>query len=470
MKTTTKRLIKILAAALILICTALVFFISYRPLQASLEPVSFQESSASIRNPYQGWYRIYGCLLADNMNISAVDDTDNRLVLLEINLKTYSDKDISQKGLKNLDSLFALWANSDKQMIVRFLYDWDGKAMETEPKELQQILTHMTQVSKVVNRYADHIYILQGIFVGNCGEMNNSRYMTDTDMCQLIQHWASVTDSSIYLSVRTPAHWRTIAQSMEPLPKEDAFCGSAISRIGLFNDGMLGSGNDLGTYGELSFPDMTSYNDKASREDEIAFQDQLCEYVPNGGEVVLDNPFNDLENAVSDLRTMHISYLDCDYDSAVLDKWKSTIYEDKNSIFHGMSGYEFIGEHLGYRYVLRSLKCDHNPRFDKTARLILSIENNGFSNSLKKFDAILLLKNDKTNTTYSIPIESDTRFWKSQQITDITISLPMKDYEEGSYRLFFQLSDPATNETIQLANTLPLTKNGYLIGTLTLTK
>ena len=52
-------------------------------------------------------------------------------------------------------------------MFFRFLYDWDGKAMETEPQSLEQILRHMDQTAEVVNRYTDCVFLMQGIFVGN---------------------------------------------------------------------------------------------------------------------------------------------------------------------------------------------------------------------------------------------------------------------------------------------------------------
>ena len=48
------------------------------------------------------------------------------------------------------------------------------------------------------------------------------------------------------------------------------------------------------------------------REEELAFQDVLCSSVPSGGEVIVDNPYNDLENAIADLKTMHVSYLNED--------------------------------------------------------------------------------------------------------------------------------------------------------------
>ena len=98
---------------------------------------------------------------------------------------------------------------------------------------------------------------------------------------------------------------------------------SLASRLGLYNDGMLGSANDTGTYGDKAAADLdTNYSDAWTREDELAFQNDLCLYVPNGGEVIIDNVYNDFDNAVKDLSQMHVSYLNSEYDSTVLNKWK----------------------------------------------------------------------------------------------------------------------------------------------------
>ena len=137
---------------------------------------------------------------------------------------------------------------------MRFLYDWDGQNLESEPNELSQILTHMEQVGPIVNKYASSVYIMQGIFVGNWGEMNNTTHMENGEMETLIQKLDDVIDPSIFLSVRTPAQWRTIVGEYHgtkvPRCPQPNLLSSLASRLGLYNDGMLGSANDTGTYGD----------------------------------------------------------------------------------------------------------------------------------------------------------------------------------------------------------------------------
>ena len=130
----------------------------------------------------------------------------------------------------------------------------------------------MEQVGPIVNKYASSVYIMQGIFVGNWGEMNNTTHMGNGEMETLIQKLDNVIDPSIFLSVRTPAQWRTIVGEYRgtkvPRCPQPNLLSSLASRLGLYNDGMLGSANDTGTYGDKAAADLdTNYSDAWTRED-----------------------------------------------------------------------------------------------------------------------------------------------------------------------------------------------------------
>lgn len=327
----------------------------------------------------------------------------------------------------------------------------------------------MTQTADAVNSHKSCIYLLQGIFVGNCGEMNNSNYMSREHMEELVNHLASVTDPEIFLSVRTPAHWRTISQTYMPLENARAFDGSVSSRLGLFNDGMLGSGNDLGTYGDRSLSLAADFSDKGTREEEINFQNTLCQFVPNGGEAVLENPYNDFEAAVADLSRMHVSYLNCDYDSAVLDKWKNSVYNG-DGCFKGVNGYDYIGEHLGYRYSFLSSGCSFDTWRDETATLSLTIKNSGFSVSYRNFTSIITLINEAGECVRQLPLDFDNRFLSSGDNVTLSVPIEIRSLPLGAYQICYSMTDPVTNRTIQFANNLENTAYGYSLGNLTIGK
>lgn len=444
------------------ICAAALMFVHSR--YVGLKYVAFPsvETAEELDNPYQGYYNVYGFRLSEkgrplkDLDTVIEKDGDTKLVLIEINLNYYSDSEISDIGLMQLETVLSKWSETGKQLILRFVYDWDGKNEETEPQNINTVITHMNQVAPVVNKYADYVYILQGIFIGNYGEMNNSKHMSDSNVQKLCNKLASVIDPSIFLAVRTPYHWKKATKYNDVPSSFPAFGEALISRLGLYNDGMLGSDTDLGTY---------SSNDKSlnTREKALDFQKRLCNFVPSGGEVVIDNEYNDLENAIHDLNIMHVSYLNGSYDSNVLDKWRNTEYRGTDC-FSGTDGYTYIKEHLGYRYEIRSSNIEFNTLFDSTALFSCILENVGFGSCLKELSASVIIKSDENDFTEEIPIYQDLRTLKSGGNMRLVTSIPVRDYKSGTYRLYLKITDTTLKTNIKIATNLDYSDDGYLLG------
>ncbi len=389
------------------------------------------------------------------------------LVLLEINLNKYSSEALDTHALEQLDTILSEWAGTGTQLILRFLYDWNGEALTSEPDSIEQIMEHMDQTAEIVNCHTDCVFLLQGIYLGNCGEMNNSNWMDDESMIALITHLAEVTDPSIYLSVRTPAQWRTITGLTDLPDNYPTSDGSLLSRLGLFNDGILGSDTDLGTYGAASRADASSLSDKWTRDEELAFQEELCLYVPNGGEVVYDTKQNDLDEALTAFTQMHISYLNCAYDLDVIEKWKNTTYES-DDLWNGCSGYEYIESHLGYRYALQSSALSFDTWRDDEATLSFTIENTGFAPFLRTYLADVSIYSCETNERIAVyQVDSDLQSISNGKTTEVTVMIPVRELDEGSYCLYFNLYDEATGEIIYLASSPVLTEYGYSLGAFT---
>lgn len=410
----------------------------------------FSESAQSLSNPYIGFYHIIGYTLSDdnppNNYTNAPDSYTQSLVLLEINLKNYRSTVISEKGLEQLNDILAAWTKSPNgtRLILRFLYDWDGLAWATEPDSLNLVLKHIEQIAPTVNRYRNMVYIMQGVFIGNWGEMHHSKFQDEDSLKQLINKLNDVIDPSIYLSVRTPTQWRTVSSSHQP--KEN-------TRIGLFNDGILGSESDLGTYAENE------------RNKELAFQNKLCQYVPNGGEVVYNNNLSELDTSVSALKEMQISYLNADYDSRVFEKWKSSVWQG-NDAFKGCDGYSYIKAHLGYRYSIDSFQIKKSGILNTDYTLCLTVKNSGFSNTLKPFYSTITLISEETGDYTNLPISADFENIGSGNKKTFTAKFPVKELKQGDYLLYFSVKDISSGQTILLANKNEITENGYLLGRL----
>lgn len=445
-----------ITALLILSVMIGIHFFNYK---VTFQSASLSESNKAVVNPYCGFYHLYGYLLSDT-NIQETEDwceqrllnDSNSIALIEINLKNYSNKKISDVALNQLETICDAYANAKKQIILRFLYDWDGKALETEPVAMKGILSHMEQLAPIINRHTNTIYLMQGVFTGNCGEMNQTHYGDNNHIIKLMEQLASVTSPDIFLSVRTPAHLRTITKAGTPLTKQQAYTGTLASRLGLYNDGMLGTVFDCGTYDDTPF-DTSDYTQKGTREEEIAFQEKLCQFVPNGGEAILENPYNDLSNAINDMSRMHVSYLNCDYDKKVLNKWKNTIYSGyTDDIFNECTGYEYIQAHIGYRYVLRGFQADVTSLLFRKYALQVEIENTGFSPCYRPLDITFILLNNASGQTITLPANFDSRMILPGETIKILVEPDSLPREKGDYTVSVSITDRTTKIPVSFAN------------------
>lgn len=459
----------------IIIC-AIVLYNSFWNIQYS--QITFTESTKFLNNPYRGWYNLFGYELNenganyyDNYTINYINhSSDTRLVLIEINLKNYNTGELSASALAQTDRILTQWGRAGYNVILRFLYDWDGNAAATEPKSISIIKRHMEQSSAIVNQHTDDIFCMQGIFVGNFAEMHGSPFLTDDYIRELATCLDSYINPDIYLSVRTPQHLRIMFQTTDVSSRR---LNDAVPyRWGLYNDGMMGSDLDLGTYGPADYYfDENNYSSKGNREQELEFQNQLCLKVPNGGEAVLDNEYNDINNACASLATMHVSYLNQLHDLSVINKWKKQIYTG-NDIFNQMSGYDYITRHLGYRYVIRKSSCEYPVFSKKGATFNITIDNVGFAPSYKDFAVMAFITDTSGNVVYSYDLSDSvkTSEWAYTSNT-VSFALTPGQIKEGEYDVYFSVCDKPDKEFIEFGVENDYSPDyGYHIGSFKVSK
>ncbi len=429
-------------------------------LSASDTP-DLSESTEILSGNGGSFYYLWGWLLSEDADSEQTlqkklrrelhEYRDESLVLVEINLMNYSDRELSAAALSQTETILSAWQDAGYGIILRFLYDWEGNAAATEPQELSTIKTHMSQLAPVVNAHADGIYSMQGIFVGDCGEMHHSRFMDDASMCELMRHLASVTDPDIFLSVRTPAQRRTILGSAEAFPENDPLA----ERLGLFNDGMLGSDNDLGTYGETDRADAASLSDRWIRAQELAYQDTLCRRVPNGGEAVIDNPLNDLPESVETLRTMHVSYLNRMHHAEVIEKWRSSVIHT-DDVWDGTDGYTYIDAHLGSRYRCSAYtQSAFDWQKDTSVLLRPTLTNTGFTGSYEPLTVTVTVTDSKGRAVWS-ENRSNTgaEALTNGEACELSFSLPVTELKEGTYYVALSCTRPDGTRVPFAARTL----------------
>ena len=98
--------------------------------------------------------------------------------------------------------------------------------------------------------------------------------------------------------------------------------------------------------------------------------------------------------------------------------------------------------------------------------LSLTLQNNGFSTTLKPFQTSIVLKDIKTGACTYVPFRTDLRKLGSGQKKSFSVKLPMKDLECGSYQIYFSVKDETSGQMILLGNKNEATDTGYLLGQL----
>ena len=232
----------------------------------------------------------------------------------------------------------------------------------------------------------------------------------------------------------------------------------------MFNDGMLGNKGDYGTYGSKSAYDAGIYS-AWCRSEELQFQDALCRTVPNGGEVIVDNEYNDFDNALTDLKTMHVTYLNRDYDANVLNKWANTKVAT-GDCYDGMDGLSYMERHMGYRLLIKKVKMKQDFWKD-TLQVSVTMQNVGFAPIYKPCEANLTFYGEdgqkykvKLKQTLS-KLSGGNDVAKKQTLT---ATIPLDKIEGGSSTAYFSLTDSISGLPILLANEQTYEDKGYEIG------
>jgi hypothetical protein len=401
-----------------------------------LQKASYRETTEPLNNPGCGWYQIYSFAAenpVDTEELKWCICKEETLVLTLIDIGAYAGQSLPKEALANIGTILSFFADQEKDIILRITYDREGKGLEREPTAIAMVQQHMEQLGSVFVEYRKHIFMMQGLFVGNWGEMHGSRFLSDEKMRKLFDTLWEASGGNFYLAVRRPVQWRILFEKSRN--------NNQSQKTGLFNDGMFASETDLGTFGELS---ETSWDKPWRREEELDFTGQLGSRVPFGGEVVGTAGYSNLPAAVTDMRRMHVSYLNRIHDAQVLDKWKQSIW-DSYDIYQGMGGYDYVERHLGYRFVVR----DVNLIKRGSGRLQIIIENVGFANVYEETDCQLIFVSEDGEKIQQ-QIQEDPRTWKSAEST--TIQLELRDIQLGSYQVYLQLSRRKDGRIIRFAN------------------
>ena len=320
----------------------------------------------NIETPSRGWYSIFPFILSRTVDYGELRwslKDDENLVLARVDINEFKETPISEEALVNLQKMFDFFRQYNKEIILRFVYDTDGNGLMNEPQSISIIKNHMDQLGPVIRKNAGQILTLQGLFFGSWGEMHTSRYSNRDDICDLAVCLFEATGGSVNIALRKPQHIRELIDKLDMMlyrRKEEL-----VRRIGLYDDAMLSSDTDMGTFSI------------ADSSQNIEFFKELSCFNLIGGETVADNPINDGMNAVNGLKERCVTYLNSQYDLAVIEKWKKQTIPERipgSKRTREVSVYDYVTKYMGYRLELEKVK---SQTFGKN--VLIYINNTGFA-------------------------------------------------------------------------------------------
>lgn len=296
-------------------------------------------------------------------------------------------------------------------LIVRLGYTWSAQK-GCEPADFDVLLGHVRELSAIIARFSDVVVAVEAGVAGPWGEMHSSDYCKPACMNRILGAYCAALPEEVSVLVRAPAY---IAN----------FDGDKM-RLGMYNDGYLGTWWDYGTWaGEWT------------RERSLELLKPRTRH-PYGGELAyIGRDFLDQNkhrchelwepekwNIVKDWYSVHLSYLrnlqetghtlagflaETIFDSA---KWRFEGMPDLHE-YDGQTMAKFVLDHMGYRYVIRDARLPKTVRRGRPARLALEIENTGFGEMLRPPELeVRLLASGRTacvRPTADLSVPSATR-------------------------------------------------------------
>lgn len=351
------------------------------------QPAPFTETREKIKNPGRGFFEIHTFALGQDWDLENLrwcirEDQTIALVLLDI--RAARDRELAPKELSLVDAMLGAFEELDQDILLRVVYDREGKGMQNEPALLSRVTGHMRQLAPLIQAHRRHILLLQGLLVGSWGEMHTSKFLQPSAVRQLAEVW--LEETNLPVAVRTPAFHRILCG------------GGQDGRIALYNDGLFGSETDMGTYED--------------RERDLEYIREHCRHSLNGGEAVLGESRPGAKEVVDRLRRLHIAYLNKAHDVRMLEHFRSLRFGGENL-------YDYVEAHMGYRFVVRraALKVSQGG-----LQLEIQVENTGFGNLCQAAEALLILE-EPDGGLRELPLDADPRGFEAGTVTTISADI-----------------------------------------------
>ena len=419
---------------LLIIMSLFLFGSNVGAVNYTIQNIDYQESTETLRNPERGFYEPLGLMLKESNNHP--NNYSSNLVHLRVGLRAFSGKangkgdiPLTEDALNSLDKTIKNVRAGGGSVIIRFAYDNFDGVSDPEPS-LDMILKHLDQLKVIFDNNKDTIiYVELGIF-GKWGEMHSSSLINRYNVNLVLNKMLSIVPEDITVGVRHPGYFADyVGVDRGALDKYVSKKGDKSHRVGLYNDGYLGSESDLGTF--------------RNRSIETAWLKNQATHTFYGGEPVANyasgTPLNTVSYIEKEGFITHTTYLNLRWHYNTIDQWRKTVYNGNDKVYKGLSGLTYVDNHLGYRYVLRKSELKTNTYQLDNVEGRIKLENVGFGNLINKKITSVVLTNG-TNT-YEYKINFDARSILSKETSTIPINIKLnRKVPAGKYKVYLRIS------------------------------
>ena len=392
-------------------------------------------------------------------------------------------QDLTEDALNVLQQTFDNIRDFGGRVIVRICYDpWYNGRSNVTP-EHEWVLKHVKQLAPVLSKNTDVIVALEMGMHGAYGEMHSDTSITYDRVAEAVNLMLRNTPPELKILTRTGNYSAKVlgfdnwgvdfhidGEKFKEIAKAK---GDTMYRVGMFNDGYLGTQYDYGTWG-------ADCKTSICREEGVAWLEKYSINTPYGGEALTTASGYQVINtpeflAYEGFRT-HTSYLNIQWNNNLIDNWKKTPFKQKDFDYDptrvdSLSGFKYINDHLGYRFVLRESWLSDTVGSDGILRAKLRFQNVGFGNLTWNAPVRLAVLEDLEGsnlamcpmpTYYELP-DVDSRNIHSRTISiaggdtvmtfdgnnEIEISTKLNKRGKGRYQVYLKIGE------IEFANRVP---------------
>ncbi len=444
------------------------------PVQNGYVSLEFVANDSDFPNPDRGFYR-YSATRASNYSFLSEDElkayrtatlseganykTFSTLIFRYYVLDDFVNMPITEAFLNNMQQDFDTARRAGVKLIPRFTYTVTSNEGDCQEGFIcppygdaskQVVMGHIQQIGPVLTENTDIITCVQLGFIGTWGENYYTDFFGDAssnanqgklldenweDRIAILKAFLEGTPKDLMIQVRYPqmkqryVYGINSETDVNPLTDSEAFTEVDEARIGFHNDCLFASADDYGTYEDYG-------NSSSPRTTDIQNLKQYFEndskYVIVGGETCSDgySPENDCAPAGIadiDLRALHYTYLNANYNNEVNNDWT-----DGGCI-------EDIKKHLGYRFALKNATLPKIIKKGKGFEVKIAIENSGYASPVKVRNVKLILRSKTDATITSFEFQTDVRFWFNE--VSLSETFTPENLTSGEYEVLLHIDD-----------------------------